>query len=98
VGEGDGRISVVAGVSETTLCGSAGMLTTVPSSSVSVAGKAGAGVGLGVGMRLAVGLGVATAIGESLGDADGEPVPPQAARARTSAAISAVNRPANAAR
>ena len=37
-------VSVAAGVSETIRCGSAGIATCVPSSSVTVTGKAGAGV------------------------------------------------------
>ena len=42
-------VSVAAGVSETILCGSDGIRTCVPSSSVTVTGKAGAGVGGGAG-------------------------------------------------
>ncbi len=55
------RISVAAGVRDTILVGSAASATEVPSSSVRVAGKAGAGVAVGSGVGAAVGAGVAEA-------------------------------------
>jgi hypothetical protein len=68
-------VSVAAGVSETMCCGSAGIVTLVPSSSVSVSGNAATaeGLSLGAGVRVAVATGVA---GSGVGLAA---VPPQAA-------------------
>src|SRR6185369_4179452 len=76
------------GVRDTILVGSAGRVTAVPSSSVRVAGNAGAGVGLGVGAGVVVGVGAAVgtaASGEAVGAGEAAP-PAQAARTRTRAA------------
>src|SRR6185312_12626615 len=66
------RVSVVAGVSETIFWGSDWIVTAVPSSSVTVTGKAGAGVASGVGVGAGVVNGAAVPVPGVHG---GEPAP-----------------------
>jgi hypothetical protein len=83
------RVSVVAGVSETIFCGSAVIVTAVPSSSVTVTGKAGGALSSGV----AVGAGVRNGAGvPDPGVQSGEPGPPLQPRTTNRTAMSAMKR------
>ena len=65
------RISVAALVIEAIFVGSAGIVTSVPSSSVRVSGQAGAAVGEAVGSGVGCDVGVATGDGEASATAVG---------------------------
>src|SRR6185369_1240674 len=83
------RVSVVAGVSETIFRGSDWIVTAVPSSSVTVTGKAGAGVASGVGVGAGVVNGAAVPVP---GVHWGEPGPPLQPIAMNRTAMSAIKR------
>src|SRR3954447_22585653 len=70
----ENRISVVAGVSDTILCGSALISTDVPSSSVTVSGNAAAADGDAV--AVAAGTVEPVAVGVVVGGAAGDAQPP----------------------
>jgi len=75
------NVSVTAGVSETIFWGADASVMAVPSSSVTVTGKAGVadGLALGVGATVAVGAAVGTTAA-ALGDDDEDADPAHAAR------------------
>src|SRR5690349_14925759 len=74
-------VSVVAGGSDTIFCGSAAIVTAVPSSAVAVTGKAGGAVGSGVGVGAGVTNGAA--VPDPGVQAGAEPAPQPAAMNRT---------------